>query len=110
LRRPQFVALAPRPVVPRWVRYPLEFQLCGIGLGTRAVDKDRFNRIDRYGLFAMHGNPTAVVVPVVTQTAGAVAPRRPPGAGAARLPGVADLLVDSLEPVVPVEPVALPPR
>lgn len=48
-------------VVPRWVRYPLEFQLAGISLGSRAVDKDRFNRIDRYGLFAMHGNPTAVV-------------------------------------------------
>lgn len=48
-------------IVPKWVRYPLEFQLCGIGLGTRAVDKDRFNRIDRYGLFALHGNPTAVV-------------------------------------------------
>jgi len=46
---------------PRWVRYPLEFQLCGIGIGTKAVDKDEFNRIDRYGLFAIHGNPTAVV-------------------------------------------------
>lgn len=50
------------PIVPKWVRYPLEFQLAGIGIGSRAVDKDRFNRIDRYGLFAMHGNPTAVVV------------------------------------------------
>jgi hypothetical protein len=69
---------AARPVVPRWVRYPLEFQLCGIGLGTRAVDKDRFNRIDRYGLFAMHGNPTAVVVPTVSQTAGG------PGGGSSR--------------------------
>ena len=49
------------PSLPKWVRYPLEFQLAGIGLGTRAVDKDRFNRIDRYGLFALHGNPTAVV-------------------------------------------------
>lgn len=48
-------------VIPKWVRYPLEFQLAGIGIGTRAVDKDRFNRIDRYGLFALHGNPTAVV-------------------------------------------------
>lgn len=55
-----------QPVIPSWVRYPLEFQLAGIGLGTRALDKDRFNRIERYGLFAMHGNPTAVVVPVVT--------------------------------------------
>ena len=55
-----------RETVPSWVRYPLEFQLCGIGLGTKAVDKDRFNRIDRYGIFALHGNPTAVVkrVPV----------------------------------------------
>jgi hypothetical protein len=52
-----------RPITPKWVRYPLEFQLAGIGLGTKAVDKDRFNRIDRYGLFALHGNPTAVVVP-----------------------------------------------
>lgn len=52
-----------KPVIPSWVRYPLEFQLAGIGLGTKAVDKDRFNRIDRYGLFALHGNPTAVVVP-----------------------------------------------
>ncbi|MDF2441181.1 MAG: hypothetical protein JWN98_2165 [Abditibacteriota bacterium] len=68
-RFPRPIAPAPvrgaatRAAVPRWVRYPLEFQLCGIGIGTRAVDKDRFNRIDRYGLFAMHGNPTAVVVP-----------------------------------------------
>jgi hypothetical protein len=54
---------APRTVTPRWVRYPLEFQLCGVGLGMKAVDKDRFNRIDRYGLFAIHGNPTAIVVP-----------------------------------------------
>ena len=69
----RFAQAFPRPIpparlrraavtTPRWVRYPLEFQLAGIGIGTRAVDKDRFNRIDRYGLFAMHGNPTAVVV------------------------------------------------
>jgi len=57
------VSPAATPVVPHWVRYPLEFQLCGIALGTKAVDKDQFNRIDRYGLFALHGNPTAVVVP-----------------------------------------------
>ena len=55
-----------RTVTPQWVRYPLEFQLAGIGLGTKAVDKDKFNRIDRYGLFAIHGNPTAVVVPTGT--------------------------------------------
>ncbi len=72
-RPERFAQAFPRPIpparlrratvtTPRWVRYPLEFQLCGIGIGTRAVDKDRFNRIDRYGLFAMHGNPTAVVV------------------------------------------------
>jgi hypothetical protein len=60
-----------RVTTPRWVRYPLEFQLCGIGIGTRAVDKDRFNRIDRYGLFAMHGNPTAVVVPEAQPAGGA---------------------------------------
>jgi len=65
--RPGNGTTRPRPpvrktVIPRWVRYPLEFQLCGISLGTRAVDKDEFNRIDRYGLFAIHGNPTAVVV------------------------------------------------
>jgi uncharacterized membrane protein YgcG len=59
-----------RPIVPRWVRYPLEFQLAGIGIGTRAVDKDSFNRIDRYGLFAIHGNPTAVVVPGLVAAAG----------------------------------------
>lgn len=59
-----------RTVIPSWVRYPLEFQLCGIGIGSKAVDKDRFNRIDRYGLFALHGNPTAVVLPVVTADAG----------------------------------------
>jgi len=62
---PARIPVVARPAVPRWVRYPLEFQLCGIGIGTRAVDKDRFNRIDRYGLFAMHGNPTAVVVSTV---------------------------------------------
>ena len=55
--------------LPKWTRYPLEFQLCGIGLGSRAVDKDRFNRIDRYGLFALHGNPTAVVRGVSTEQA-----------------------------------------
>ena len=65
---PNSVRPAPIPrqggaIIPRYVRYPLEFQLCGIAIGTRAVDKDRFNRIDRYGLFALHGNPTAVVVP-----------------------------------------------
>ncbi len=58
------------PIVPKWVRYPLEFQLAGIGIGTRAVDKDKFNRIDRYGLFAMHGNPTAVVVAGVVASGG----------------------------------------
>jgi uncharacterized membrane protein YgcG len=58
---PAALRRASTSIAPRWVRYPLEFQLAGIGLGTRAVDKDRFNRIDRYGLFAMHGNPTAVV-------------------------------------------------
>jgi hypothetical protein len=68
-------ARTPQPTIPSWVRYPLEFQMCGIGIGTRAVDKDQYNRIDRYGLVAMHGNPTAVVVPTgagagvtVTQT------------------------------------------
>ena len=60
---PVTTARTPKPTIPSWVRYPLEFQMCGIGIGTRAVDKDQFNRIDRYGLFAMHGNPTAVVVP-----------------------------------------------
>ena len=64
---PYIVTPAKDPVetTPQWVRYPLEFQMCGIGIGSRAVDKDKFNRIDRYGLFAMHGNPTAVVVPTV---------------------------------------------
>lgn len=61
---PAVIARAPRTTTPRWVRYPLEFQLAGVGLGTLAVNKDRFNRIDRYGLFAMHGNPTAVVAPI----------------------------------------------
>ncbi len=58
---PSRLRAARNNATPKWVRYPLEFQLAGIGLGTRAVDKDRFNRIDRYGLFALHGNPTAVV-------------------------------------------------
>jgi len=74
-----------RSIVPQWVRYPLEFQLCGIGLGTKAVDKDRFNRIDRYGLFALHGNPTAVVLPLIGATggggAGAGGAAGGPGAG-----------------------------
>ncbi|HEX9997283.1 MAG TPA: hypothetical protein VGB45_09080 [Abditibacterium sp.] len=70
--------------VPRWVRYPLEFQLAGIGIGTRAVDKDRFNRIDRYGLFALHGNPTAVVRSIASPTtAGATGPGGAPEAGGA---------------------------
>ncbi|HEX8464090.1 MAG TPA: hypothetical protein VF627_05670 [Abditibacterium sp.] len=72
-------------VVPRWVRYPLEFQLAGISLGTRAVDKDRFNRIDRYGLFALHGNPTAVVRAIVPAAGagGGGEGGAPPGAGGA---------------------------
>ncbi len=71
-------------VVPKWVRYPLEFQLVGIGLGTKAVDKDKFNRIDRYGLFAIHGNPSAVVRAVpqtVVAGAGGGAPAGAPPAG-----------------------------
>ncbi len=95
---PRFAQAFPRPIAPasparlraarnnatpKWVRYPLEFQLAGIGLGTRAVDKDRFNRIDRYGLFALHGNPTAVVrsiggATVVGGGEGAI-PGGPPG-------------------------------
>jgi len=66
--RPAAVA---RPAVPRWVRFPLESQLCGISLGSKVLDKDKYNRIDRYGLFAMHGNPTAIVISggtTVTQT------------------------------------------
>lgn len=48
--------------IPHWVRYPFEFQLCGIALGTRAVDRDANNNIARYTLFLVHGNPTAVVL------------------------------------------------
>jgi hypothetical protein len=73
--RPRRTA-APKTVTPRWVRYPLEFQLLGIGLGTKAVDKDKYNRIDRYGLFAIHGNPTAVVVP--TASGGVQVAQQPP--------------------------------
>ncbi len=99
---PRFAQAFPRPIAPaspaslraarnnatpKWVRYPLEFQLAGIGLGTRAVDKDRFNRIDRYGLFALHGNPTAVVTSVGGDTgggaAGGAAPGGAPAGGAA---------------------------
>ncbi len=61
---PAQIVGAQRTITPHWVRYPLEFQLAGVGLGTLAVNKDRFDRIDRYGLFAMHGNPTAIVVPI----------------------------------------------
>jgi hypothetical protein len=87
---PPSVAPAPirrtpaRPVTPKWVRYPLEFQLAGIGLGTKAVDKDRFNRIDRYGLFALHGNPTAVVVPT---SGGTVTVNQQPPEVASLFPG-----------------------
>ena len=74
---PVSAARTPKPTIPAWVRYPLEFQLCGIGIGTRAVDKDQYNRIDRYGLFAMHGNPTAVVVPT-GEGAGVTVTQTPP--------------------------------
>ena len=82
-------AYAPaKPTLPKWVRYPLEFQLAGIGLGTRAVDKDRFNRIDRYGLFALHGNPTAVVRAVESAAAGGGAEGgAAPGGAAGGAPG-----------------------
>lgn len=72
-------------VIPKWVRYPLEFQLAGIGLGSRAVDKDNHNRIDRYGLFAIHGNPTAIVVP--TSSGGSVSVNQQPPEVAALFPG-----------------------
>lgn len=75
----------PKAVIPKWVRYPLEFQLAGIGLGSRAVDKDNHNRIDRYGLFAIHGNPTAIVVP--TSTGGSVSVNQQPPEVAALFPG-----------------------
>ena len=87
------------PTLPKWVRYPLEFQLAGIGLGTRAVDKDRFNRIDRYGLFALHGNPTAVVRAVESAAAatgeGGAAPDAAgaDGGGAAAAPANNNLTV-----------------
>jgi hypothetical protein len=74
-------------VTPRWVRYPLEFQLAGIGLGTRAVDKDRYNRIDRYGLFALHGNPTAVVRSIGGGVATTGAEGGAPGAAPGGAPG-----------------------
>ena len=78
---------AATPVVPHWVRYPLEFQLCGISLGTKAVDKDQFNRIDRYGLFALHGNPTAVVVPTGEAGGGGITVNQQPLEVAALFPG-----------------------
>lgn len=78
-------AAKPKTVIPKWVRYPLEFQLAGIGLGSRAVDKDNRNRIDRYGLFAIHGNPTAIVVP--TSTGGSVSVNQQPPEVAALFPG-----------------------
>ncbi len=78
------------PTLPKWVRYPLEFQLAGIGLGTRAVDKDRFNRIDRYGLFALHGNPTAVVRAVESASTGGDAGGGDAGGAAPGGPGGAD--------------------
>lgn len=84
-------AIKPKPkpksttTIPKWVRYPLEFQLCGIGLGSHAVDKDDHNRIDRYGLFAIHGNPTAVVVP--TNSAGTVSVNQQPPELTSLFPG-----------------------
>ncbi|MEO6907036.1 MAG: hypothetical protein ABI210_04020 [Abditibacteriaceae bacterium] len=76
-----------KTVIPNWVRYPLEFQLCGIGLGSHAVDKDNHNRIDRYGLFAIHGNPTAVVVPTGN---GSLSVNQQPPEVAALFPGSND--------------------
>ena len=65
-------------IVPHWVRYAFEFQLCGVALGSRAVDRDPQNKIDRYSLFFVHGNPTALVAPGVgTLTQG----QAPPGSG-----------------------------
>lgn len=65
--------------IPHWVRFPFEFQLCGISLGTRAVDRDINNNIARYGTLLVHGNPTAVVLSgdnVIT------AAQQPPGVAA----------------------------
>ncbi len=86
---PARITTGSRPITPRWVRYPLEFQLAGVGLGTLAVNKDRFNRIDRYGLFAMHGNPTAIVTPLRVPEATAGAGAGGAGAGGSGAPGAA---------------------
>lgn len=59
-----------------WVRYPFEFQLCGIGLGDKALDREAGNYLLRYCLFRVHGNPTAVVV-----GSGGLAPSQTPPGG-----------------------------
>ena len=87
---------AAKPIIPRWVRYPLEWQLAGMSIGSRVLNKDRYNRIDRYCLMAVHGSPTAIVVP----GAGAVSQQPPeiatlfPGS---ELPGWAQAINVSLD-------------
>lgn len=66
-----------------WVRYPFEFQLCGINLGTRAVDRDNVNNVYRYCLFRVHGNPSGVIRGLGTVTAA----QTPPGGGGGMMGG-----------------------
>jgi hypothetical protein len=118
---PARIGSATRNAPPRWVRYPLEFQLGGVSLGTLAVNKDRFNRIDRYGLFAMHGNPTAIVVPVrqaaVTGGPGGMGMGGPPpgmggppggGGGGGQTAGTSDVMPGTLS--VQQQPPEFSPR
>jgi len=59
-----------------WVRYPFEFQLCGVSLGDKVLDRETGNYVLRYCLFRVHGNPTAVVV-----GSGGLAPAQTPPGG-----------------------------
>jgi len=70
--------------VPHWVRYPFEFQLCGMALGDRVLDRGPGNFIYRYSLLRVHGMPDGLVV-----GRSATAEQLPPqaGAGGAMGPG-----------------------
>ncbi|PIU64797.1 MAG: hypothetical protein COS85_11285 [Armatimonadetes bacterium CG07_land_8_20_14_0_80_59_28] len=68
--------------VPHWVRYPFEYQLCGISLGDKLLDRGVGNYIFRYALVRVHGMPDGIVV-----GRSATAAQLPPEGGAGEAGG-----------------------
>lgn len=48
--------------IPHWVRHPFEFQMCGISLGDKLLDRMAGNVIFRYALIRVHGMPDGLII------------------------------------------------